>query len=72
VDHGCPDFLSTHSTDRLEFGDLPSQAVRVSDLNENDNKTVGMSRLCSATFEQLFAFGATFFGSSNFKQLFPF
>ena len=33
---------------------------------------LGMSRLCSATFEQLFAFGATFFGSSNFKQLFPF
>jgi hypothetical protein len=31
-----------------------------------------MSRLCSATFEQLFAFGATFFGLSNFKQLFPF
>jgi hypothetical protein len=33
---------------------------------------LGMSRLCSATFEQLFAFEATFFGSSNFKQLFPF
>ena len=33
---------------------------------------IGMSRLYSATFEQLFAFGATFFGSSNFKQLFPF
>jgi hypothetical protein len=35
---------------------------------------IGMSRLCSATFEQLFALGAkaAFFGSSNFKQLFPF
>jgi hypothetical protein len=33
---------------------------------------LGMSQLCSATFEQLFAFGANFFGSSNFKQLFPF
>jgi hypothetical protein len=31
-----------------------------------------MSRLCLATFELLFAFGATFFGSSNFKQLFLF
>jgi hypothetical protein len=31
-----------------------------------------MARLCSATFEQLFAFGATFFSSSNLKQLFRF
>ena len=31
----------------------------------------GMSRLRSATFEQHFAFRATFFGSSKFKQLFP-
>jgi hypothetical protein len=39
---------------------------------ESMQPALGMSRLCSATFEQLFAFEATFFGSSNFKQLFPF
>ena len=27
--------------------------------------TLGLSRLCSATFEQLLAFGATFCGCSN-------
>ena len=29
----------------------------------------GMSRLCSATFEQLLAFWETFFSTSNFEQL---
>ena len=33
---------------------------------------VGLSRLCSATFEQLLAFGATFCGSSNLEQVLPF
>ena len=33
---------------------------------------VGLSRLCSATFEQLLAFGATFCGFSNFEQVLPF
>ena len=30
---------------------------------------LGMSRLCSATFEQFLAFGATFRSSSNLEQL---
>ena len=30
---------------------------------------LGMARLCSATFEQLFTFRATFFSWSNMKQL---
>ena len=34
--------------------------------------TLGLSRLCSATFEQLLAFGATFCGSSNLEQILPF
>ena len=32
---------------------------------------IGLSQLCSATFEQLLAFGATFCGSSNLKQILP-
>ena len=31
---------------------------------------LGLSRLCSATFEQLLAFGATFCGFSNLEQVF--
>ena len=37
--------------------------------------SVGLSRSCSATFEQLFGFGATFSPSSNFsdfEHFFPF
>ena len=33
---------------------------------------LGLSRLCSATFEQLLAFGATFWSSSNLEQILPF
>ena len=33
---------------------------------------LGPSRLCSATFEQLLAFGATFCGFSNLEQVLPF
>ena len=33
---------------------------------------LGLSRLCSATFEQLLAFGATFCGFSNREQVLPF
>ena len=33
---------------------------------------VGPDRLCSATFEQLLAFGATFSKFSNFEQLLVF
>ena len=33
---------------------------------------IGLSRLCSATFEQLLAFGATFCGFSNLEQVLPF
>ena len=33
---------------------------------------LGLSRLCSATFEQLLAPGATFCGSSNLGQILPF
>ena len=33
---------------------------------------VGLSRLCSSTFEQLLAFGATFCSSSNLEQVLPF
>ena len=33
---------------------------------------LGLSRLCSATFEQLLAFGATFCDSSNREQILPF
>ena len=33
---------------------------------------LGLSRLCSATFEQLLAFGATFCGFSNLEQVLPF
>ena len=35
-------------------------------------KRLGLSRLCSATFEQLLAFGATFCGFSNLEQVLPF
>ena len=35
-------------------------------------KRVGLSQLCSATFEQLLTFGATFCGSSNLEQILPF
>ena len=34
-------------------------------------RAVGFYRLCSATFWSLFAFGATFYDISNFKQLPP-
>ena len=34
--------------------------------------SLGLSRLCSATFEQLLAFGATFCGFSNLEQVLPF
>ena len=34
--------------------------------------SLGLSRLRSATFEQLLAFGATFCGFSNLEQVFPF
>ena len=34
-------------------------------------KRIGLSRLCSATFEQLLAFGATFCGFSNLEQVLP-
>ena len=33
---------------------------------------VGLSRLCSATFEQLLAFGAIFCGFSSLEQVLPF
>jgi len=33
---------------------------------------LGLSRLCSATFEQLFAFGATFCRFSNLEQVLRF
>ena len=33
---------------------------------------LGINRLCSATFEQLLAFGATFCGFSNLEQVLPF
>ena len=33
---------------------------------------IGLSRLCSATLEQLLAFGATFCGFSNLEQVLPF
>ena len=33
---------------------------------------LGLSRLCSATFEQRLAFGATFCGFSNLEQVLPF
>ena len=33
---------------------------------------LGLSRLCSATFEQLLAFGATFCSFSNLEQVLPF
>jgi len=33
---------------------------------------LGLPRLCWATIEQLLAFGATFCGSSNLKQVLPF
>ena len=33
---------------------------------------LGLSRLCSATFEQLLAFGGTFCGFSNLEQVLPF
>ena len=36
------------------------------------NTTVGLSRLCSVTFQQPLALGATFCGSSNIEQLWPF
>ena len=35
-------------------------------------RLLGLSRLCSATFEQLLAFGATFCGFSNLEQVLPF
>ena len=43
-------------------------------INKNRGR-VGLSRSCSATFEQLFGFGATFSPSSNFsdfEHFFPF
>ena len=39
---------------------------------EADRDRRGLSRLCSATFEQLLAFGATFCGFSNLEQVLPF
>ena len=36
------------------------------------NITVDPSRLCSVTFQQRLALGATFCGSSNLEQLWPF
>ena len=37
-----------------------------------EQRPLGLSRLCSATFEQLLAFGATFCGFSNLEQVLPF
>ena len=37
-----------------------------------EDKLLGLSRLCSATFEQLLVFGATFCGFSNLEQVLPF
>ena len=40
--------------------------------NKSEISWLGLSRLCSATFEQLLAFGATFCGFSNLEQVLPF
>ena len=40
--------------------------------NIDEVQLIGLSRLCSATFEQLLAFGATFCGFSNLEQVLPF
>ena len=46
---------------------------QVSPQEEKSNvSSLGLSRLCSATFEQLLAFGATFCGFSNLEQVLPF
>ena len=37
-----------------------------------DQSQLSLSRLCSATFEQLLASGATFCGFSNLEQVLPF
>ena len=41
-------------------------------LRTPEGLILGLSRLCSATFEQLLAFGATFCGFSNLEQVLPF
>ena len=40
--------------------------------SDSRGSLLGLSRLCSATFEQLLAFGATFCGFSNLEQVLPF
>jgi hypothetical protein len=40
--------------------------------NNAISERLGLSRLCSATFEQLLAFGATFCGFSPLAQVLPF
>ena len=64
---GSYNFLCTRLLavcNRYEYGRLPSII--------NVGEQVGLSRLCSATFEQLLAFGATFCGFSNLEQVLPF
>ena len=53
---------------------IKEQIITKSDVTQNKAKQrlVGLSRLCSATFEQLLSFGATFCGFSNLEQVLPF
>ena len=50
-----------------------SKELRNNKERQRENcSQIGLSRLCSATFEQLLAFGATFCGFSNLEQVLPF
>ena len=45
--------------------------LRIWPVYSHITRAVGLSRLCSATFEQLLAFRATFCSSSNLEQVLP-
>ena len=64
-------FLKLNRSIILPFSDLMVMEPRHF-LGVLCTPRIGLSRLCSATFEQLLAFGATFCGFSNLEQVLPF
>ena len=54
------------------FGVFPYDLKKWRTESLDDLLQVGLSWLCSATFEQLLAFGAIFCGSSDLEQFLPF
>ena len=89
VDHAMTSFKSKNKVRKIRHCDSRSLSRILQMMGEKCTKipnprcrtmvtfslALGLSRSCSATFEQLFGFGATFSPSSNFsdfEHFFPF